>query len=79
MKRNLEKQMAILNKLVESDDSLRAFARDIGEDSSDVIRWKQGKIRIHPRACMTLVRMYGVSAHDLRPDIFPENCIVKFK
>lgn len=61
-----------LNELIEKHRSCREFARVILEDPSDVLRWKHGKIKIHPRAVVTIVRMFGTEPEQLRPDLFKD-------
>lgn len=72
------KQSEILTSLIAKHKSLREFARVISEDSSDVLRWRDKKVAIQPRAVITIVQLFGVSPHDLRPDVFPPNTKITF-
>lgn len=73
------KQQEILKHLIKKHGVLRGLARDLGVDSSDLIRWRNGQNRIHPKAAIKLARMFSVKLHDLRPDIFDENDTVVSK
>jgi len=74
----IEFQKQYIINLIEKHDSMRGFARVISEDPADVLKWRDGKIAIHPRAAITLVRIFGANPHDLRPDIFPANTKITF-
>ena len=77
-KESLIKQKEIINKLIIKHKSLREFARIIREDSSDVIKWRDGKRTIHPRAVMTIARLFKIEPQDLRPDLFDDNTKITF-
>lgn len=74
----LQKAIQILNDLIDKHESMRAFARSITEDTSDVIKWKSGR-KIKTRAVMTIAKVYKIHPHDLRPDLFPEKMKLSFK
>ena len=66
------KSALIIEELIKKHKSAREFARTINEDISDVIRWRQGKLRVGARAAVSLAKVYKVKPSDLRPDLFPE-------
>ena len=69
----------IVIDLIEEYDSLRDFARVIGEDPGDVVRWKYGRAKIRPRAVITICRLHPeVPPHRLCPEIFPADLTLKF-
>lgn len=78
-KEETEKVRNILTALAEKYDSLREFSRVINQDSADVVRWRKGKNKVNIRCVVTLAQLYGIRPHQLRPDIFPEDCRLVFK
>lgn len=73
------KQMKILDTLINKYESMREFARVINEDPAAVWNWKNGKMTIHARAVISIVRHFNISPTDLRPDIFPDDIKITFK
>ena len=69
----------IMKKIMEGFNSIRAFARYINEDPSDVSRWLHGERKLHPRVVIKMCRMFDCNAHDLRDDIFPSDVKIVFK
>ena len=64
----------IINDLISQYASARELARAIGEDSADVIRWRQGKSRIKARAIVTICRLHPeIKPYQLNPDHFPDD------
>lgn len=70
---------AILDQLISEHKSMRAFARSIHEDASDVHRWQKGKGKMKLRAVIEVCRQYpNVKPFDLNPEEFPEDLLFKF-
>jgi DNA-binding transcriptional regulator YdaS (Cro superfamily) len=78
MDNSTEEKCSILVDLISRFKSMREFARTIGEDPADVLRWRDKKNLIQPRAAITIIRLFGIKPHDLRPDIFPEHTKITF-
>jgi uncharacterized membrane protein YkvA (DUF1232 family) len=74
----IKNAVIILNELIDNHESIRAFARFINEDASDILRWKAGELKIKTRAVVSLCRLYGVLPYDLRPDLFQEDILMTF-
>ncbi len=72
------KQQQLINELIANHESMRAFARVIGEDASDVMKWKNGKISIKVRAVISIARIFDIKPHDINP-IFPSDIEFIFK
>lgn len=77
-KEQLENQKKIIVKLLSQYKSLREFARTITEDPTDVVKWRDGKRRVHPRAVMTIARLFKIEPQELRPDLFDQNTKITF-
>lgn len=52
------------------------FARDLGTNQPTVWRWINQSKRLPAEYVLTAERLYGVSRHDLRPDIYPRHLMV---
>lgn len=64
----------IINELIQDYASLREFARAIGEDGSDVMRWRHDRSKVTPRAVIKICKLYpSIAPYKLNPDIFPED------
>jgi len=50
-----------------------ALARDLGETQPKVWRWINQAKQMPAEHVLTAERLYGVSRHDLRPDIYPRD------
>lgn len=62
----------IINHLLTQYSSLREFARAIGEDGADVIRWRYGRSKVKSRAVVAICRLHpDIMPHDLNPEVFP--------
>jgi len=70
--KNESKQVEIIKDLISKHKSMREFARVINEDSSAVLGWRNGRIKIHCRAVATLAKLFKIKPHDLRPDLYEE-------
>lgn len=69
----------IMNELVDRFSSAREFARAIGEDPSDVMKWRLGKIKVRPRAVISICRLYPcINPADLNPSVFPADLRLSF-
>lgn len=66
-------------ELINQYASIRIFSRLIGEDSSDVFRWKTGKSKIRAQAVIKVCKLFDVTPQTLRPDIFPSDMKLVFK
>jgi DNA-binding transcriptional regulator YdaS (Cro superfamily) len=59
---------------------MRDFARSIGEDTTDVLRWKRGQRKINARAVIGIVRLHPeILAFELCPEIFPKDLDLVFR
>lgn len=74
-----EKVQKTLEKLIKKHPSLRAFARHINEDASDICRWKSGRT-IRTRSIINIIQYYPeIMPHELDPENYPENLHFIFK
>lgn len=72
-------QTEIINKLLEQYKTSREFARVIGEDAADVIRWRYNRCKIKPRAVINICRHHPeITPHQLNPDVFPQDLRFSF-
>lgn len=68
-----------LNNIIDTYSSIREFSRSIGEDYSDVQRWRWGERKINPRAVVSICRLHPeIKPYDLNPYVFPDGLIFKF-
>lgn len=63
-----------LLQLVEKAGSQSELARNLGVSQTAVWKWLQSSKRIPAEYVLTAEQLYGVSRHDLRPDIYPRDC-----
>jgi hypothetical protein len=69
----------IINELIPLYTSMRDMGRAIGEDGSDIIRWRYGKTKIKARAVIAICRLHPeITPHQLNPDIFPADLRLTF-
>lgn len=73
------KSAQIISDLIKDHASARQFAIKINAENADVIRWRQGKVKVGPRAVVNIARLFDVKPFDLRPDLFPENLKFMFE
>lgn len=74
-----KKPADIINTLIPMYQSSREFARAIGEDAADVIRWRFGRCKIKARAVVNICRLHPhIKPFELNPDWFPEDLTFKF-
>lgn len=74
------KSINLINELVNKEDSMRAFARLIDEQCSDVSRWCAGKAKIKVRAIIEICRLYPkIIPADLNHEVFPTDLRFIFK
>lgn len=63
----------ILNDLIAKYPTLREFAVAIGEEISDVSRWRKGR-KLHPRAVINICRIFPeIKPNNLLPSLYPED------
>lgn len=62
-----------LELVVAGAGSQSKLAREFGVSSTAVWKWVQSSKRLPAEFVLTAERLYGVSRHDLRPDIYPRN------
>lgn len=62
-----------LQSCVDSSGSQSQMARDLGVSQTAVWKWLQSSKRMSAEYVLTAERLYGVSRHDLRPDIYPRD------
>lgn len=68
-----------LNDLISQYPSVREFSRAIGEDASDVVKWRYSKCAIRVRAVISICRIHpNIKPHDLNPLWFPADLDFKF-
>lgn len=72
---SIEAFKAVINQ----SESIRSLAKLIGEDSSDISRWRNGFAKISVRAVVSICRLFDVRANTLRPDIFQSDVELVFK
>ncbi|WP_336979869.1 transcriptional regulator [Altererythrobacter fulvus] len=60
-----------LEALVEKAGSQSALARALSVSQTAVWKWLQSSKRLPAEYVLTAEALYGVSRHDLRPDIYP--------
>jgi hypothetical protein len=64
----------IINDLMPQYSSQREFARAIGEDAADIIRWRYGRSKIKTRAVITLCRLHPeIKPYQLNSEWFPKD------
>lgn len=78
-KKECEESITAINELINNCVSLRAFARAIEEDSSDVHRWKTGTSKIRAKAVIKICKIFDIIPQVLRPDIFGNDVKLVFK
>ena len=62
----------IINELISKYPTAREFARAIGEDGADIIRWRMGRSKVKGRAVIAICRLHPeIRPHDLNPEWFP--------
>jgi DNA-binding transcriptional regulator YdaS (Cro superfamily) len=64
-------RLEALNAAVNAAGSQSQFARDMGVFQPTVWRWLNQSKQLPAEYVLTAERLYGVSRHDLRPDIYP--------
>lgn len=62
-----------LNALVKSAGSQSELARRLGVSQTAVWKWLHTSKRLPAEYVLTAESLYGISRHDLRPDIYPPN------
>jgi len=73
------KSIKIINEIVKKHESMRAFARLIQEQCSDVSRWCSGKSKIKVRAVIEICRLYPkLMPHELNHIVFPKDLTFSF-
>lgn len=65
-----------LKAAVEKAGGQSQFARDLGTHQPTVWRWLHQSKQLPAEYVLTAERLYGVSRHDLRPDIYPRETMV---
>ena len=53
--------------------SMAALGRALGISTTAVWKWFQSTKRLPPEHVLLAEKLYGVSRHDLRPDIYPRD------
>lgn len=62
-----------LERLVEIAGSQSEVARQLGVPQPTFWKWLQSSKRLPAEYVLTAEKLFGVSRHDLRPDIYPRN------
>ena len=65
-----------LQLVVAKAGSQCGLARQLGVSNTAVWKWVQSTKRMPTEHVLTAERLYGVSRHDLRPDIYPRHLMV---
>lgn len=73
MKQTLTRLEA-LEAAIETAGSQTKFARDLGTYQTMVWRWINQSKQLPAEYVLEAERLYGVSRHELRPDIYPRRC-----
>lgn len=64
-------RLEALNAAVDKAGGQSQMARDLGTFQPKVWRWINQTKRLPAEYVLEVERLYGVSRHDLRPDIYP--------
>lgn len=64
-------RLEALEAAIQKAGTQSQFARDLGTHQPMVWRWINQSKQLPPEYVLTVERLYGVSRHDLRPDIYP--------
>ncbi|OYY51953.1 MAG: hypothetical protein B7Y53_08580 [Halothiobacillus sp. 28-55-5] len=62
-----------LLQIVDAAGSQSKLAAALGVSSTAAWKWVQSSKRLPAEYVLTAERLYGVSRHDLRPDIYPRD------
>lgn len=62
-----------LQKIVDAAGSQSRLAAALGVSSTAAWKWVQSSKRLPAEYVLKAERLYGVSRHDLRPDIYPRD------
>ncbi len=62
-----------LEQLVEAAGSQGALGTALGVTQQAVWKWVQSSKRLPAEHVLNAERLYGISRHDLRPDIYPRD------
>lgn len=62
-----------LQKIVDAAGSQSKLAAALGVSSTAAWKWVQSSKRLPAEYVLKAERLYGVSRHDLRPDIYPRD------
>ena len=69
----------IFKKVLAQFSSAKAFSRAIGEDGSDILRWKNGRGAIKARAVVAICKLYPeIPPYRLNDNIFPKGLMFTF-
>ena len=74
MDRQLNRFQALI-KCRDAAGSDSALARDLGVPQPTMWRWINQSKQLPAEYVLTAERLYGVSKHDLRPDIYPREAM----
>ncbi len=66
-----------LLELVDKAGSQSELARNLGVSNTAVWKWLRSSRRITAEYVLSAERLYGVSRHSLRPDIYPRESVGK--
>lgn len=58
--------------------SLRSFSNFLGENVSDICKWRAGKKNLTVRVIVKLCRLFDFRPHELNPDYFPPDLMFLF-
>lgn len=71
-----DRSVEIFNGVLNQYPTSRAFARIIGEDAADVIRWRFGRSKIRPRAVIQICKLHPeIKPYELNAEVFPKDLI----
>jgi len=62
-----------LQQIIDAAGSQSKLAAALGVSSTAAWKWVQSSKRLPAEYVLTAERLYGVSRHDLRPDIYPRD------
>lgn len=74
-----EQGAKLITKIIDDHCGTAAeLARKIGAHCTNVCHWENGKYKVPVKHAITICALFNIQPHLLRPDIFPEDCVILF-